>query len=304
MHKFSRLACLLTACVAFGLTLATTAFGQGITSSSLNGLVTDKGGAPISGATVTILHVPSGTRSVAVTRDNGQYNVSGLRVGGPYTVSAAKSDLQTQDKEGIFVSLEENVVVDFRLTSEVVTMEAFKVAASKDATFDSGKMGTATTLTAQDIDNTANVRRSIQDLANLDSRLYLGSLDQGGQLSAGGQNFRFNSLLVDGVKADDTFGLNSNGFSSLRSPIPPDAMEALNVELSPYDTRYAGFTGALLNAVIKSGTNEFHGTAFHERTDQDWRAQNPVSHKAETFKERIFGGTLGVPSSRTNCSSF
>ena len=295
MHKFSRLACLLTACVAFGLTLATTAFGQGITSSSLNGLVTDKGGAPISGATVTILHVPSGTRSVAVTRDNGQYNVSGLRVGGPYTVSAAKSDLQTQDKEGIFVSLEENVVVDFRLTSEVVTMEAFKVAASKDATFDSGKMGTATTLTAQDIDNTANVRRSIQDLANLDSRLYLGSLDQGGQLSAGGQNFRFNSLLVDGVKADDTFGLNSNGFSSLRSPIPPDAMEALNVELSPYDTRYAGFTGALLNAVIKSGTNEFHGTAFHERTDQDWRAQNPVSHKAETFKERIFGGTLGGP---------
>ena len=295
MQKSSRTKYLLTALIAFSLSLASSVFGQGLTTAALNGTVTDRSGNPLSGATVTIVHVESGTKAVAVTRDNGQYNVSGLRVGGPYSVSAAKTNLETQDKQGIYISLDENAVVDFRLTSEVVTLEAFKVTASKDSTFDSGKMGTATSLTAQDIAGTATVRRNIQDLANLDSRLYLGSLDQGGQLSAAGQNFRFNSLLIDGVKADDTFGLNSNGFSSLRSPIPPDAMEALKVDLSPYDTRYAGFTGALLNAVVKSGTNDFHGSLYHERTDADWRAANPVTKVAEYFKERVYGLTLGGP---------
>lgn len=295
MHKSSRLAYLLTACIAFSLTLATTAFGQGITSSAIHGVVTDKTGAPIAGATVIVLHEPTGTRSVAVTRANGQYNLSGMRVGGPYTVSASMKDLQAPEQREIYLSLEENVAVDFKLSSEVVTLEAFSVSASKDTTFDAGKMGTASSFTDKDIVNTATVRRNVQDIAALDSRLFLGSLDQGGQLSAQGQNFRFNSFLVDGVQAGDTFGLNSNGFSSLRSPIPLDAMEALKIELSPYDTRYGGFTGALLNAVIKSGTNDYHGTVYYERTDQDWRGKNPVTNLRETFKERTYGATVGGP---------
>lgn len=285
----------MTACVALSLTLATTVFGQGITTAAINGIVTTKAGAPISGATVTVIHEASGTRSVASTRANGQYNLSGLRVGGPYTVSAAAKDLQTQEQKEVYLSLDDNVAVDFSLGAEVLTMEAFSVSASKDTTFDSGKMGTGTTFTDSDISNTATVRRNVQDIASLDSRLFLGSLDQGGQLSAQGQNFRYNSFLVDGVQAGDTFGLNSNGFSSLRSPIPLDAIENLSVQLSPYDTRYAGFTGALINATIKSGTNDFHGSIYVEGTDQDWRAKNPITNAKETFKEKTFGATLGGP---------
>jgi len=295
MHKSSRTMYLLTALVACSLTLATAVFGQGITTSAINGVVTDKNGAPIAGATVTVIHEPTASRSIAITRSNGQYNLSGLRDGGPYTVSASMKDLQTQEQKDVYLSLQDNVTVDFKLSSEVLTMEAFSVSASKDTTFDAGKMGTGTSFTDRDISNTATVRRNVQDIAALDSRLFLGSLDQGGQLSAQGQNFRFNSFLVDGVQAGDTFGLNSNGFSSLRSPVPLDAMQALNVQLQPYDTRYGGFTGALLNATIKSGTNDFHGSLSYERTDQDWRAKNPVTNLKEVFKERTFSGTFGGP---------
>lgn len=295
MHKSSRITYLLMACIAFSLSLTTAVFGQGITTSAINGVVADKNGAPLSGATVTVLHEPTGTRSVAVTRGNGQYNLSGLREGGPYIVSASMKDLQSQEQKDVYLTLEGNATVDFKLTTEVVTMEAFSVSASKDTTFDAGKMGTTSTFSDKDISNTASVRRNVQDVAALDSRLFLGSLDQGGQLSAQGQNFRFNSFLIDGVQAGDTFGLNSNGFSSLRSPIPLDAMQALNVQLSPYDTRYGGFTGALLNATIKSGTNDFHGSLYHERTDQEWRAKNPITNLRETFKETTYGATLGGP---------
>ena len=97
------------------------------------------------------------------------------------------------------------------------------------------------------------------------------------------------------MQAVDTFGLNSNGFSSLRSPIPLEAVQTLNVQLSPYDARYAGFTGALINAVTKSGTNEFHGSAKYEETTQDMRAKNPVTQLKETFKETTYSYTLGGP---------
>ena len=174
-------------------------------------------------------------------------------------------------------------------------MEAFTVTAGRDTTFDSSKMGVGSSLSDQEISNLSSVRRNVQDAAVLDSRLVLMSLDQGGQLSAQGQNFRFNSFLVDGVQAVDPFGLNSNGFSSLRSPIPFEAIQTLNIQLSPYDARYAGFTGALLNAVTKSGTNEFHGSAYYEYSDQNYRQKNPVSGASETFRERTYGFTVGGP---------
>jgi hypothetical protein len=285
----------LGALVAFSLVLAGTAFGQGITTAGISGTVTDKQGQPAGGVAITVLHEPSGTRATTTTRANGQFNLTGLRVGGPYTVTATPPGLPVQTQNEIYLSAEQNTEVDFTQAPGVVKMEAFTVAGSRDTTFGTGMMGPATTLNARDIAEVATVRRNIQDIAILDSRLFLGSLDQGGQMSAAGQNFRYNSFLIDGVQAGDTFGLNSNGFSSLRSPIPLDAIASFNVELSPFDSRFAGFTGALLNAIIKSGTNEFHGSGRYERTDQELRAKNPVSGARETFKERTFTGTFGGP---------
>jgi len=121
------------------------------------------------------------------------------------------------------------------------------------------------------------------------------NLSNDGEMSAQGQNYRFNSFLVDNVQTNDPYGLNANGFTSLRSPIPFEALQAVSVELNPYDVRRAGFTGALINAVTKSGTNRFSGMANSEYIDQNMRAKNPSTRAREVFRERTLGATLGRP---------
>ena len=288
---------LLTAAVVVAslLTSGPTAFAQGITTSALNGFVNGKDGQPIGGATVTVVHEPSGTRAVATTRANGQYNVTNLRVGGPYTVSVTGPGYNPETVNDVYLDLGEAGTVNATLGGEVLQLEKLSVTASRDGIFDGGKMGTGTTMNDRDIENVSTVRRNIQDIAVLDSRLALMSLDQGGQLSAQGQNFRFNSFTIDGVQAVDPFGLNSNGFSSLRSPIPIEAIQSFSVDLAPYDVRKAGATGAFLNAVIKSGTNEYKGVVYYEKTSDSLRAKNPITGVKEPFDERTYGLAVGGP---------
>jgi hypothetical protein len=281
---------MLIGLTALSFALAGTAFGQGITTSALSGYVNDKQGKPVAGATVTIVHEPSSTRSTVITRSNGQYDLSGLRVGGPYTITA-----NGETRKDVFLDLGQVAEINFPLTAEVVKMEAFSVTGERDTTFDTGRMGAGTNFSEQEINQIASIRSDVQDIARLDSRLTLTALDQGGQLSAQGQNFRFNSFLIDGVESNDPFGLNSNGVSSLRGPIPLESLQAISIELNPYDVRRSGFTGALINAVTKSGSNQFEGTAYYEYSDQDWRAKNPRTGAKEPFKERRYGATVSGP---------
>lgn len=288
---------ILGAFVALMFALAGTAFGQGITTAALSGFVTSKDGKPLANASVVIVHEPTGTRTTTISRSNGQFNVSGLRVGGPYTVTASADAHRAETHTEVYLDLGGAAESNFSLSgsSETVVMEAFKVESARDLTFGTGKFGTGSSFDSGQITEVASVRRNIQDVAVLDSRLFLNSLDQGGQLSAQGQNFRFNSLLIDGVQANDPFGLNSSGFSSLRSPIPLEALQSLSIELNPYDVRRSGFTGALINAVTKSGTNKYTGMVYGEYTDLNSRAKNPTTGVREFFRERTYGFTLGGP---------
>ncbi len=295
MQKSLTVKLLLTGLLTLCLALTSTVFGQGITSAALGGFVTNKQGQPVADATVTAVLESTGTRATTTTRDNGQYNLSGLRVGGPYTVTITGKDFAPETTSDVYLDLGAAAVVNATLSTEVVKLEAMSVSASRDAIFGVGKMGTGSSITDRQIETVATVRRNIQDIALLDSRLQMTSLDQGGQLSAQGQNFRFNSFTVDGVQAVDQFGLNSNGFSSLRSPIPLEAIQTLNVELQPYSVRFGGATGAYLNAVVKSGTNDFHGSAYFEKTSTSLRGKNPVTGAHEPFAERTYGFTFGGP---------
>jgi len=268
---------------------------QGVTTAGIGGFVTDKSRSPVAGATVVAVHVPSGTRSTTVTRANGQYGFSGLRVGGPYTVTVSSPAIAAQETNEIYLELASNADVSFSVSSDVITLEAVGVSVERDLTFGTGKMGTSTTFDADAITNTATVRNTVQDIARLDSRFFLGSLDQGGQLSAQGQNFRFNSFLIDGVQAGDPYGLNSNGFSSLAGPVPLEALETISIQLNPYDVRYAGFTGAVINAVIKSGGNKFRGSAYYQFSNENMRAKNPLNGRKEAFDEKNIGFTFNGP---------
>ena len=297
MHKSFLKSLLIAGTAAMLLVFGSSVFAQSLTTSGLNGTVTDQQGKALGGATVTVVHDPSGTTVTTPTRANGQFYLSGLRVGGPYTVTASATGYATEKRSDMYLELGQSSVANFSLApADIVKLETFNVTAARDITFGSGRMGPGTSLNADDLEkNVASVRRSVQDVARLDSRMYLGSLDQGGQLSAQGQNFRFNSFLIDGVQANDSFGLSSNGYPSIRSPVPLEALEAINMELNPYDVRKAGFTGALINAVTKSGTNEFHGLGYYEKTNENMRAKNPVTGVRDEFSERTYGGVFGGP---------
>lgn len=266
---------------------------QGITTAGISGFVTGADGKPAAGVNVTALHEPTSSVVSTTTRPNGQFDLSNLRIGGPYTIKVTGSNLLIEDQKDIYLSVGETKEVIFAASGEVVKLEALRVTETRDGIY--GKTSAGSSFNESQINNLATVRRNIQDLVQMDSRIVVMSLDQGGNLSAQGQNFRFNSFLVDGVQANDPFGLNGNGFASLRSPIPLEAIGSLNVDLNPYEVRRSGFTGALINAVTKSGTNQFTGSTYLEYTDQKMRAKNPVTFLRESFRERSYGATFGGP---------
>jgi len=251
-----------------------------------------------------VVHDASGTRASTVTRSSGQYSISGLRVGGPYTVSVSAKGFEESTQHEIYLGLDHAQTVDLTVSSEVVVLEAFNVKASKDVTFDSNKMGTSATFTRDQIAQIPTVRRDVQDIVNMDTRASLTINTTTGEfsVSAQGQNSRFNSFLVDGQQANDPFGLNANGFASLRSPVPLEAIAALSIDLSPYDVTRSGFTGALINAVTKSGTNEFHGSIYSYYTGKSLRAKNPGQGPSDPqrgtltpLQEHTYGLTFGGP---------
>ncbi|HEY4245454.1 MAG TPA: carboxypeptidase regulatory-like domain-containing protein [Lacunisphaera sp.] len=293
-----------TIVVSAFLALAQSAFAQGVTTASLTGFVTNKDGSPVSGAAVTALNVPSGTKNSTVTRSNGQYDFSGLRVGGPYTVTVTAKDVQPQNQEDIYLGVAQAETVNFTLSNDIVVLEKMQVTGSSNAAFDPGKIGTSTAFTRQQISQVPTARRDVQDLINLDTRIGLTINTSTGEfsVSAQGQNNRFNSFLVDGQQSNDPFGLNGNGFATLRSPIPLDAIALLDFSLSPYDVTHSGFTGALINAITKSGTNEFHGDAYTYYTGKSLRASNPGQGPTDPNKgvkdplqEHTYGFSFGGP---------
>ena len=291
---------LLAAGVAvLALALGTSAFAQGITTSGINGFVTDKSGKPVDGAVVTVLHEPSGTRAVTTTHATGHYNLEGLRVGGPYTVSVEAKEFQPQSEKDINLSAGQEQTINFMVSSEVVKMEAVVVTETRDTTFDTAKMSTGTTFNTQEVSDVPTVRQDVQDLAVLDSRLSLteNTTQVEFAVSAQGQNSRFNSFLIDGVQSNDPFGLNANGFASLRSPVPLSALASISFDFEPYSPKFTGFTGVLINAVIKSGTNDFHGSVYGFYTGKSafLRGKNPVTGIHDQLQERTEGASFSGP---------
>ncbi len=282
------------------LGLSSTSFGQGVTSSDINGFVTDSDGKPVAGAKVTAVLTTSGTTSSAITNSRGEYDIDGLRPGGPYTVTVASS-AGGQTNTGIYIDVGSRYRSDFTFESAVVKMEAVKVNTTADDTFDSGAMSLGTSFSAKDVGEIATVRRDVQDLENLDPRanvMQVSPSDSQYTVSFAGQNPRENLFLIDGVSATDNFGLNSNGYAGFRNPLPPEWIESITVDLSPYDVVFSGFQGGLLNATLKSGTNQFHGSLYDLYEGTNFRGADPVPNATgshEKIQAHTVGGTVGGP---------
>ena len=291
----------LPGALALLFALTTTAFGQGVASSAISGAVTDATGKAVSGATVTLVYAPTNTVSVTTTNATGRYSFPGLRVGGPYTVSATANGQKSKERTDINIDLGQTFQADLGVgtEAEIVKMEAFVTHADSNTLFDSFVTGSSTDVSQLRIAAVPTISRALNEYARLDPRIVITDRTNG-ETSAGGQNGRYNSIQIDGVRSNDVFGLTSNGLPSQGNPISIDTIEAFNIETSPYDASRSGFTGASINAVTKSGTNEYHGAVKYLWTNQNLRAKNedPTNinyGKRESFSEKTLVATLGGP---------
>lgn len=267
------------------------------TTSSVAGRVLGADGKPVAGATVTVLHVESRTLSTLTTDADGRYSARGLRVGGPYTVTVAKGGL-SQKRDNVFLTLAETTTLDLALAAASTTTITVTGRGASEK-FDSSVMGSGTNISSRDLAAQASIQRSLQDYARLDPRLSQTD-KQRGQISAVGQNVRFNSITIDGTSISDSFGLEDNNLPTLKQPISIDAIQSVQVNISNYDVTQKGYTGANINAVTKSGSNEVKGSLYYVTRDDRlvgdrFNAATGAYFDAPKFKENTKGFTLGGP---------
>jgi hypothetical protein len=286
---------LLVSAIAFGL-FANVTLAQD-TSSSVTGKVTDADGNAVAGATVEILHVPSGTRKVIITDESGRYTTRGLRVGPGFEISVTKDGLDSVKESDVELRLGETGTVNLVMgqPEEETLGEVVVTGIRLGDAFDPNKMGAGSTVTREQIDNLPSINRSIEDYVRLDPRLVQVDKERGG-ISAAGQNNRYNNITIDGVSTNDEFGLNDSGLPALNQPISLDAIEELNINVASYDVTQSDFTGANINAVTKSGTNDIHGTVYAVYRNKSWFGDNLNNQGFTGFdNEKTYGFTLGGP---------
>src|SRR6188768_761995 len=228
--------------------------GQGVTTASISGRITDSQGEGLPGVTIHASHTPSGTSYGTSARADGRFNLPNLRIGGPYTITISSVGFTEQKQEGIMLALGQNLVVSKQLTEQTTELEEVEVSAGQ--VFNSSRTGAASTFTNDQIRNLPTITRSASDIYRLTP-----SSDGN---SFAGRNDQYNNFSLNGAIFNNPFGLDAAtpGGQSEAQPISLDAIDQIQVSIAPYDVTQAGFTGASVNAVTKSGTNKLSGTVF------------------------------------------
>lgn len=258
-----------------------------VTTTEIRGSVVDASGAPVSGATVQVIHQPTGTSSTTTTGTSGSFSARGLRPGGPYIVVATAAGYQGAQAEDLYAQLGSPLSVNIALESgagDTIVVTGSRLVTANVA------VGPSTVFDAADLANSPAINRDLKDIVRLDPRVYLDE-SFNDSIQCAGAHPRFNSLTVDGIGLNDGFGLNSNGYPTERMPFPYDAINQVSVELAPFDVQYGGFTACNINAVTRSGTNEFTGSAFYDYTDDNLQG----AAGAAPFDEQRYGFSFGGP---------
>ena len=273
--------------IAIFATLASVSMAQ-VTTSEIVGTVTDQAGAVVSGATVTAVHDPSGTRYAAVTNSEGRFTLPAMRVGGPYTLTVSSTGFADQKRDGITLALGVTSTVDVVIGVQEANVE---VTVTNDQTFSEARTGASTNVTGEVISSLPTIGRQLTDFSRLTPQY-------GGNGSFAGQDNRLNNITVDGSYFNNSFGLaGAPGERTGVSPISLAAVEEFQVNVAPFDVRHGNFVGADVNVITKSGTNKYTGSAYYI-----WRNPNLVGKEAGEsafnpgdFKFRTWGFTAGGP---------
>ena len=254
----------------------------------MSGRVTDAEGSVI-GATVVATHTPSGTSYGTVTNNDGRFNLPGMRVGGPYTVQVTYIGYGQNTTSNITIKLGEAYVHNVALTEETVSLDEVVVSALRTK-FSTEKTGASTNISTEQITTMPMISRSITDLTKL-------SPYSGGGMSIAGGDGRSTNFTVNGANFNNNFGLSQN-LPGGGSPISLDAIEEVQIVVAPFDVRQTNFIGGGVNAITKSGTNKFKGSAYTYFNNQDMRGNRIMDTdfgERSIESRKIYGVTLGGP---------
>ena len=252
-----------------------------------------RGNVNVGGAEVSVTFEPTGATKTTTASDNGNFSLSFLPVGGPYTVSVSAPGYGTETIGNVYLVLTETTSVSVDLVSTSASVEEVVVTASRSE--GSIRVGTGTTLDRDAMDGIPTITRSVADFAKLDPRVSINTGDaRSSEISVMGQNNRFNDFAIDGISFNDPFGLNSNGFGTMRNPISMDFVDQISIDVTPFDVARGNATGGSIAVVTKSGSNDFHGTFYTTKRDQD-NLGKLFDKKFSTFSEEITTWTLSGP---------
>lgn len=247
-----------------------------VTSASIVGKVVDKSNEGLPGASVIAVHGPSGTQYGTITRADGRFSLPNVRVGGPYKITVSFVGYTTQEKNDVFISLGNEADITFPLVESGTELGEVVVSGVIDPILSADRTGAATNVTRAQLTQLPTLSRSFADFTRL--------TPQANGLSFGGRSSSFNNITIDGALFNNSFGLSSTvGGQTSAQPISLDSFEEIQVSIAPFDVRQGAFTGASVNAVTRSGTNEFSGSVYTY-----WRNQNSIGYKV---------GTVEVPKS-------
>jgi hypothetical protein len=289
----------LAVALCFALLSVTSAGAQTVTTGNITGTVTDAQGGVLPGATVVATHTDTGTNYEAVAGSDGRYSILNVRVGA-YVITATMSGFKDQKQDKVQVQLGAEQTADFKLPLGSVS-ETVDVVANTPL-IDLARAGTADNISNAVKEALPTINRSIADIVRISPMFNSqggGGGDSASVVSVAGNSPRYNGLQIDGAANNDLFGLASSsgapGGTAETQPISLDAIQEIQLVVSPYDVRQGGFTGGGINAVTKSGTNSFHGTGFYFTRNEDWVGKGTTGRKISTLKDKQGGFSLGGP---------
>lgn len=261
-----------------------------VTTSSLVGQVVDSEGQPLPGANIVATHEPSGTRYGAVSNMDGRYNLPNMRIGGPYTVQVSFIGFEAKSYTGIVLKLGEPYSLSSTLSDGSTELGEVVISSSRSAELESNKTGTSTSISTKQLSELPQINRSVTEFTRL--------TPQANGTSFAGRDSRYNNLQVDGANFNNGFGLSGSPLPGGNSqPISLDAIEQISVNIAPFDVTQSGFTGAGINAVTRSGTNTFTGSAYYFNKNQDLQGKKVGENTLEALDAATnnFGFRLGGP---------
>ena len=259
------------------------------TTAEIQGTVST-GKKVLAGATVTAIHTPTGTVYKTTAREDGRYNLPNLKIGGPYVISVSYVGFKPESEDEVTLVVGQTFKQNFSLVEDVKSLKEVVVKSTNDKTFNSSRNGSQELITRTQIDRLPTINRSIQDFVKLEPTA--------NGLNIGGRSNQYNNMTIDGANFNNSFGLSSIlGGQTGAQPVSLEAIEQIQVNVSPYDVKLGGFAGTGINTITKSGSNQFKGSYYEYKKNQDNQGYNvgPTTVTKTPFNYDIKGFTLGGP---------